>query len=67
LTMAVYTQYLNDARTPAAELPAEVPFVSVMVPAHNEGIVIVKTVLSLLNFDYPHDRYEIIVINDNIQ
>jgi len=65
LTMAGYTQYLKDVRTPAPELPEQVPFVSVMVPAHNEGIVIVKTVLSLLNFDYPHDRYEIIVINDN--
>lgn len=65
LTMAGYTQYLQDARTPAPQLPEKVPFVSVMVPAHNEGIVIVKTVLSLLNFDYPHDRYEVIVINDN--
>lgn len=44
---------------------AEYPMVSVMVPAHNESIVIRKTVLALLNFDYPKDRYEIIVINDN--
>lgn len=29
------------------------------------GIVIVRTVVALLNLDYPHDRYEIIVINDN--
>ncbi|HIW72294.1 MAG TPA: glycosyltransferase [Candidatus Levilactobacillus faecigallinarum] len=65
LTIAGYTQYLKDVKTPAPELPADVPFVSVMVPAHNEGIVIVRTVLSLLNFDYPRDRYEIIVINDN--
>ncbi|MDD6492861.1 MAG: glycosyltransferase family 2 protein [Firmicutes bacterium] len=43
----------------------EYPMVSVMVPAHNESIVIRKTVLALLNFDYPKDRYEIIVINDN--
>lgn len=50
---------------PDKNLPEEIPFVTVMVPAHNEGIVIVKTVLSLLSFDYPHDRYEIIVINDN--
>ncbi|NFH70973.1 glycosyltransferase family 2 protein [Clostridium botulinum] len=41
------------------------PFVSVMVPAHNEAIVIRKTVESLLELDYPHDRYEIIIINDN--
>ncbi|QMU07098.1 glycosyltransferase family 2 protein [Levilactobacillus suantsaii] len=65
LTMAGYTQYLRTVRTPAPRLPAVAPFVSVMVPAHNEGIVIVRTVVALLNLDYPHDRYEIIVINDN--
>lgn len=43
----------------------EYPMVSVMVPAHNESIVIRRTVLALLNFDYPKERYEIIVINDN--
>lgn len=45
--------------------PSEYPMVSIMVPAHNESIVIRKTVLSLLDFDYPKDRYEVIVINDN--
>ncbi|RXI80128.1 glycosyltransferase [Levilactobacillus suantsaii] len=65
LTMAGYTQYLRTVRTPAPRLPAVAPFVSVMVPAHNEGIVIVRTVVALLKLDYPHDRYEIIVINDN--
>ncbi len=43
----------------------EYPMVSIMVPAHNESIVIRRTVLALLNFDYPKDKYEIIVINDN--
>lgn len=43
----------------------EYPMVSVLVPAHNESIVIRKTVMALLNFTYPQDRYEIIVINDN--
>ncbi|AVK64529.1 glycosyl transferase family 2 [Lactobacillus sp. CBA3606] len=65
LTIAGYANYLQKNRQPAPELPAEVPFVSIMVPAHNEGIVIVKTLQALLNFDYPHDRYEIIIINDN--
>ena len=41
------------------------PFVSVLVPAHNEALVLQRTVQALLNFDYPKDRYEIIVINDN--
>ena len=43
----------------------EYPMVSIMVPAHNESIVIKRTVLSLLEFDYPKDKFEIIVINDN--
>ena len=41
------------------------PMVSVLVPAHNEALVLKRTVQALLNFDYPRDRYEIIVINDN--
>ncbi|EJF34784.1 group 2 glycosyl transferase [Weissella koreensis KCTC 3621] len=65
LTIAGYIYYLNWTNTPAPQLKNETPFVSIMVPAHNEGIVIVKTVQSLLAFDYPADKYEIIVINDN--
>ncbi|MDV0429636.1 glycosyltransferase family 2 protein [Lactiplantibacillus sp. DA1] len=65
LTIAGYVNYLQKVRRPAPQLPEKVPFVSIMVPAHNEGIVIVKTLQSLLNFDYPKDRYEIIIINDN--
>ncbi|HAX72381.1 MAG TPA: glycosyl transferase family 2 [Firmicutes bacterium] len=41
------------------------PFVSILVPAHNEGKVIGKTVQSLLLIDYPLDKMELIVINDN--
>jgi len=65
LTVAGYTWYLRSVHKPDPKLPEDAPFVSILVPAHNEGIVIVKTVLSLLSFDYPHDKYEIIVINDN--
>ncbi|CAJ1184929.1 hypothetical protein CPR19092_LGOLGGFK_00848 [Companilactobacillus paralimentarius] len=65
LTVAGYTWYLRHVTRPDPKLPEQAPFVSILVPAHNEGIVIVKTVLSLLSFDYPQDRYEVIVINDN--
>lgn len=41
------------------------PTVSIMIPAHNEGIVIEKTLLSMINLNYPNDKYEIIIINDN--
>lgn len=45
--------------------PAEWPAVSVLVPAHNEEIVIAGTVDSLLHLDYPRDRLEIIIIEDS--
>lgn len=43
----------------------EYPFVSILVPAHNEGKVIEKTAISLLSLDYPIDKMELIIINDN--
>jgi cellulose synthase/poly-beta-1,6-N-acetylglucosamine synthase-like glycosyltransferase len=43
----------------------EFPKVSIMIPAHNESKVIEKTLLSMVNLNYPNDAYEVIVINDN--
>lgn len=41
------------------------PFVSILVPAHNEEKVIYKTIRALLLLNYPKDKMELIVINDN--
>ncbi len=64
LTVSGYLYYFKSERsnTPALK---RYPMISIMVPAHNEGVVIVPTVKALLRFDYPKDCYEIIVINDN--
>lgn len=59
-----YIYYVKCEKEPIKEIK-NYPMVSILVPAHNEEKVIVKTVEALLNFDYPSDRYEIIVINDN--
>lgn len=64
LIVAGYIYYIKTERETFEGLEAY-PMVSIMVPAHNEGIVIVRTVESLLALNYPKDRYEIIVINDN--
>ncbi len=40
------------------------PFVSVLVPAYNEGKTISSTLNSLLALDYPKGKLEIVVIND---
>ncbi len=45
--------------------PEAYPMVSILVPAHNEALVLERTVKALLNFDYPEDKYEVIIINDN--
>lgn len=66
LIIAGYLYYITTENEDVPEIKGEYPFVSIMVPAHNEGVVISKTVESLLALDYPHDRYEIIVINDNL-
>lgn len=65
LIIAGYLYYIKIENEEVPEIKGEAPFVSIMVPAHNEGKVITKTVESLLALEYPHDRYEIIVINDN--
>ncbi|MCR4651020.1 MAG: glycosyltransferase family 2 protein [Lachnospiraceae bacterium] len=60
--------YLYKCNKESGSIPikdGEYPFVTILVPAHNEALVLRRTVLALLNFDYPKDRYEIIVINDN--
>lgn len=65
LIIAGYIYYMKIEGKELPEIKGVPPLVTIMVPAHNEGVVIVKTVESLLRFDYPQDRYEIIVINDN--
>lgn len=65
LSIGGFIYYMNVNKTDGHIPLTEYPFVSIMVPAHNESIVIRRTVMALLNFDYPKDKYEIIVINDN--
>jgi cellulose synthase/poly-beta-1,6-N-acetylglucosamine synthase-like glycosyltransferase len=44
--------------------PAKSPKISLIVPAHDEELVIERTLRALLALDYPRDKLEIIVIND---
>ena len=41
------------------------PFVSVIIAAHNESNNIANCLDSILNQNYPHEKMEIIVVNDN--
>jgi len=40
------------------------PRVSILIPAHNEEKVIAYTVEAMMNLEYPHDKLDILVIND---
>ena len=59
----IYQCNKTDGHIPLPE--DEYPMVSILVPAHDEALVVQRTVRALLNFDYPKEKYEIIVINDN--
>jgi len=48
---------------PSAE-PDEAPFISVIIPAYNEGEMVRKTIDSVIADNYPHDKLEIFVIDD---
>lgn len=65
LSVGGFLYYLRVDKTGGRIPLAEYPMVSVLVPAHNEAIVIQRTVESLLRMDYPPERCEIIVINDH--
>ena len=66
LTLAGYVYSRECGSGPRREdLPKEWPGVSILVPAHNEEIVMAGTIESLLHLDYPRERVEIIVVDDS--
>ncbi len=71
LLMAVYAIFTNIAykikkrkslKNPQLKNEQYKPFVSIMIPAHNEESVISNTIETVLNLDYPN--FEIIAIDD---
>lgn len=64
LSLAGYL-YSREARRRTPPEPVEWPGVSILVPAHNEEIVMAGTIESLLHLDYPRDRMEVIIIDDS--
>ncbi|PIN94647.1 hypothetical protein COU53_02695 [Candidatus Pacearchaeota archaeon CG10_big_fil_rev_8_21_14_0_10_30_48] len=43
---------------------SELPFVSIMIPAFNEGKSIARTFDSILKVDYPKNKFEIVFVDD---
>jgi hyaluronan synthase len=51
-------------RPAAPAEPATAPLLTVIIPAYNEGAMVEKTVESVATALYPHERLEIIVVDD---
>ncbi|MEN3363419.1 MAG: poly-beta,6-N-acetyl-D-glucosamine synthase [Burkholderiales bacterium] len=63
LIVCSYLEYLRRPGTAQDEVdPAMLPFISIVVPAYNEGPVIAQALRSLLELDYP--SYEVLVVDD---
>lgn len=41
------------------------PMVTIVVPAHNEDVVIAQTTRAILDMNYPHDKVELLLFADN--
>lgn len=60
-----YSESMRALKYKAISPLEKYPFVSILIPAHNEEKVIEKTLLSMVHLHYPKERYEVVVINDN--
>lgn len=66
LTYGGYRHFVSTLTTSDIDIEFdEYPTVSILIPAHNEEAVIGRTVDSVARLNYPKDKLEIIVINDN--
>jgi cellulose synthase/poly-beta-1,6-N-acetylglucosamine synthase-like glycosyltransferase len=61
----LYHRRTRGAKHPEPLLPDDdLPYVSVMVPCHNEERVIAHTIRALQALDYPPEKLEFLMIND---
>ncbi len=58
---ALKPSYLKDA---AKTLSRPIPFISILVPARNESLVIENTIKHLTSLSYPPDRFEVVIVTD---
>lgn len=62
LRLAQFHQKRKHRKNPPKLDTSYEPFVSILIPAHNEELVIEDTVLNMLSIDY--EKYEIFIIDD---
>ena len=62
--MALYAMFNKPKKRKEMECDAELPFVTVQIPTFNE-LAAIRCAESCLKFDYPKDKYEIIIGDDS--
>ena len=72
LSMAMITLFgavhfwLKNSTKETEIIPLErYPTISIVVPAHNEDVVIAQTMTALLNLNYPPEKVELLLYSDN--
>ena len=67
LMLGGYLEYLKHDKNVKkfSENEGELPTVSILIPAHNEQVVIENTLQAMINLKYPKDKLEVIPVNDN--
>ena len=60
----VYSHRVRSERRKLAEKSIELPRISLLIPAHNEEVVLNRTLAAMSELDYPRDRLDVLVIDD---
>ncbi len=66
LTIFGYINFVKSMKEKkeADGLDIELPSCTVLIPAHNEEKVIAATIEAMMNFNYPREKLQIVVVND---
>jgi hyaluronan synthase len=64
LLIAIRTIFWILYRPAAAATRDSAPSLTVIIPAYNEGAMVLQSIESVAKADYPHDRLEIVVVDD---
>jgi len=59
-----YSRKSAQEKVKLAQRNPRLPSISILIPAHNEALVIQRTLEAILASDYPADHLEVVVVND---
>ena len=55
---------INKDKTKEKPVLKEFPFTTIVIPAYNGEQHVIKTINSVIKLEYPHDKFEVLVVND---